>query len=143
LHEMRERMDQVTSSYSDTYGKLTSLVGMMIEEPDLDSRMVRQETREHLSAVQQARVAEAFRQQMFEPLRALMAFGIERGELSGHSAAELAMLFLCFIEGFHYQNNHRLPRPDAASALPESPFTSITFSPEQIAQFFLHGVGSR
>jgi AcrR family transcriptional regulator len=142
LHEMREHMDQATSPQRDTFGKLTALVRMMMD-PDLDSRMVRQETREHLSAVQQARVAEAFRQQMFEPLRAIMAQGLERGELSGHTADELAMLFLCFIEGFHYQNNHRPPPSDESSALPESPFTSITFSAEQIVQFFLHGVGSR
>lgn len=142
LHEMREHMDQATAPYPDTIGKLTALVRMMMD-PDMDSRMVRQETREHLSALQQARVAEAFRQQMFEPLRAIMALGLERGELRGHTADGLAMLFLCFIEGFHYQNNHRPPLSDAASAQLESPFTSITFSPEQIVQLFLHGVGTQ
>jgi AcrR family transcriptional regulator len=139
LHEMRERMEQATEPHGETFGKLTALVRMMME-PDLDSRMVRQETREHLSAAQQARVAVSFRQQIFDPLCSVMTYGLAQGELSGRSAEELAMLFLCFIEGFHYQNNHL---PAVASAAPESPFASFTFSPEQIVQFFLHGVGAR
>jgi hypothetical protein len=76
---------------------------------------------------------------MFEPIRGIMEYGLIQGELVGHSADELAMLFLCFLEGFHYQSEVR----DVANIqLPETPFTAITFSPETIVRIFLHGVGA-
>lgn len=137
LAEMRVRMDAAIASQSSTAGKLTAVVRMLMEMPDLDSRMVRHEAREQLSPQQQQRTGLAFHRQMFEPLRDLMTLGLERGELVGRSADELAVLFLCVIEGFHYQNDSR---SHAGDTRPDSAF-AMTFPPETIVQFFLHGVG--
>jgi AcrR family transcriptional regulator len=139
LADMRAEMDAIIASQSDTYGKLSALVRMMMAKPDLDSRMVRQEAREHLSAAQQQRVGIAFERFMFEPLCQVMRYGIQHGELVGHAAEELAMLFLCCLEGFHFQNESRSSMmPDR----PDSAFASMTFPPEKIVKIFLHGVSA-
>jgi AcrR family transcriptional regulator len=138
LHEMRTEMDRAIAPHHDTQSRLTALTHMMLEMPNSDSRMIRQETREHLSLHQQARIGEAFHQHMFLPVRSIMATGLAHGELHGHSADELAMLFLCFLEGFHYQHEHRTPNNPP---VPEMPFSAITFSPQSLVQVFMHGVG--
>ncbi|MDZ4720983.1 MAG: TetR/AcrR family transcriptional regulator [Roseiflexaceae bacterium] len=140
LDAMRAEMDAVIATQRDTYGKLSVLVQMMMSKPDLDSRMVRQEAREHLSPAQQQRVGVAFEQSMFKPLCLVMRQGIEQGELIGYAAEELAMLFLCCLEGFHFQNEKGSPMTPEG---PDSAFASITFPPETIVKIFLHGVGSK
>lgn len=138
LEEMRVEMEAAVALHTDTHSKLSALVQMIMAKPDLDSRMVRQEAREHLSPAQQQRVALAFERQMFDPLCNVMRYGIAQGELQGYSAEELAMLFLCCLEGFHFQNE---TSSSMVSGRPESPFATLTFPPETIVKIFLHGVG--
>lgn len=139
LNELHIQMDQVIAPYHGTQAKLIALVQMMLDSPNSDLRIIRQEAREHLSARQQARVGYAFQQHMFLPLRNLMAAGLSNGELSGHSPEQLAMLFLCLLEGFHYQHEQHT-HSDHEIAAPA--FTAITFTPATIVQIFLHGVGA-
>jgi AcrR family transcriptional regulator len=139
LQELHTHMAQVFVPLTDTRSKLIALIQMMLDSPNSDLRVIRQEAREQLSARQQARVGYAFQEHMFIPLRDLMAEGLERSELTGHSADELAMLFLGFLEGFHYQNEqHSFTEPQ----FPRPAFTTITFSPTTLVRIFLHGVGT-
>jgi AcrR family transcriptional regulator len=140
LQEMRDEMEQVVAPFHDTRSRLAALARMIIELPHSDSRMIRQETREHLSRHQQARIGYAFHEHMFEPLRQIMAQGLAAHELKGYSAAELAMLFLCFLEGFHYQHESQNLGNQRA---PEMTFNAIRFSPQSLIDIFMDGVGSK
>lgn len=140
LDQMHAGMQAVITPQSDISGKLIALVEMMFSTPDLNSRMVRQEAREHLSQAQQQRIGAAFGQYMFYPIRQVMAWGIEHGQLSAtRSADELAMLFLCLIEGFQYQVD---TNTTSAARSEATPFMGISFSPAAIVQMFLHGVAA-
>jgi AcrR family transcriptional regulator len=140
LQEMRAEMEQAIAPFRDTRSRLAALAQMIIELPHSDSRMIRQETREHLGRHQQARIGHAFHEYMFEPLRQIMAEGLAQHELHGHNAAELAMLFLCFLEGFHYQHESQNL---GASRAPEMAFSAIRFSPQALIDIFMDGVGSK
>lgn len=135
LEEMYTAMQSALEGQEGARARLTALAAMLLPASGSDTRMMRNEAREHLSAAQQQRLGEAFNRQMFEPLRDEMQQGIDRGEIGRYSAAELAMLFLGMVEAFRHHS-------DSSAALRAGREVSVSeFAPETVVDLFLYGVG--
>lgn len=140
LAEMRAEMRQALVGATGARGQLIALAQVLLQAPNGDTRMMRHQAREHLSPERQQRMAVAFGRYIFEPLHAVMQAGIDNGDLSGHPAGDLTMLFLGLMEGFQRQTAPPSDTPIGANTLS---FTTDRFSAETIIDMFLHGTGAR
>jgi AcrR family transcriptional regulator len=136
LAEMHARLDAIAGQHSTTAARLTAVAAWILSSSAINSRMMRQEARQHLSSAQQQRLAEAFRDHMLGPLSMIMEAGIRAGDLQRYSANELAILFLLVLEGFHHQSSRR---DGAQEEL--LPGAVRTFGADDIVGLFLQGVG--
>jgi AcrR family transcriptional regulator len=121
--------------------QLIALAEVLLTERDGDIRMMRHEMQEHLDRPQRRRLAAAFHTRLFVPINQVMQAGIDAGELAGHSAPELAWLFLSLMEAFHGQ----LPggsRHGQLDQLDDALFP-MTLSPETVVSLFLYGVARK
>jgi len=140
LADMHGTMRRAIAEQSDTRGRLVALAQVLLNEPNGDTRMMRHQAREHLSPERQQRLADAFRRYMVEPLREVMQQGLDNGELTRHSAHDLAMLFLGLMEGFQ--------RQIAPPVVPEhseiyQAISTDRFSAETLVDLFLYGAAVR
>jgi len=140
LAEMHAVMRQAVAGQPDTRQRLVALAHVLLQAPNGDTRMMRHQAREHLSPERQQRLAAAFGRYMVTPLREVMQQGLDSGELAGHSADELAFLFLGLMEGFQRQTAPDR-EPDIAAAEPS--FSTDRFSAETVVDLFLHGTAAR
>lgn len=139
LAEMYATMRRAIADQSDTRGRLIGLAQVLLHEPNSDTRMMRHQAREHLSPERQRRLAEAFKRYMVDPLRDVMQQGLTGGELQGHDAGDLAMLFLGLMEGFQRQTAPVVSeRSDMYQAI-----STDHFSAETLVDLFLYGTAAR
>lgn len=117
--------------------QLAGLAAALLNANDGDMRMLRHEMHEHLSPAGQARLGAAFHQHLFAPVQQVMQQGLDRGDMAGHSAAELTMLFLGLMEAFHgitgQLDNIGMPRESGQ-------LRPAVFAPAAVVGLFLHGV---
>lgn len=139
LAEMHATMRRAIADQPDTRGRLIGLAQVLLHEPNSDTRMMRHQAREHLSPERQRRLAEAFKRYMVDPLRDVMQQGLTSGELQGHNASDLAMLFLGLMEGFQRQTAPVVSeRSDMYQAI-----STDHFSAETLVDLFLYGTAAR
>jgi AcrR family transcriptional regulator len=140
LAEMYATMRRAIADQPDTRSRLAALANVLLHEPNSDTRMMRHQAREHLGPERQRRLAEAFKRYMVEPLREVMQQGLDSGELAGHSADDLAMLFLGLMEGFQRQM-----APPVASESGEmyQAISTDRFSVDTLVDLFLYGTAVR
>lgn len=139
LAEMHATMRRAIADQPDTRGRLIGLAQVLLHEPNSDTRMMRHQAREHLSPERQRRLAEAFKRYMVDPLRDVMQQGLTSGELQGHNAGDLAMLFLGLMEGFQRQTAPVVSeRSDMYQAI-----STDHFSAETLVDLFLYGTAAR
>lgn len=139
LAEMYATMRRAIADQPDTRGRLIGLAQVLLHEPNSDTRMMRHQAREHLSPERQRRLAEAFKRYMVDPLRDVMQQGLAGGELQGHDAGDLAMLFLGLMEGFQRQTAPVVSeRSDMYQAI-----STDHFSAETLVDLFLYGTAAR
>ncbi len=139
LAEMHATMRRAIADQPDTRGRLIGLAQVLLHEPNSDTRMMRHQAREHLSPERQRRLAEAFKRYMVDPLRDVMQQGLASGELQGHNAGDLAMLFLGLMEGFQRQTAPVISeRSDMYQAI-----STDHFSAETLVDLFLYGTAAR
>lgn len=101
LTQMGDEMNAAIAAIDGSFAQLLCRVIEMIQSHNAeDTRMLRHEIRTYLSPHWQAQLAEQFYRTMMDPLESMMAQGLATKQISGGTAAELAMMFLCFIEGF-------------------------------------------
>ena len=117
--------------------QLSGMAAVLLDDSNGDMRMLRHEMAEHLSEASQQRLGTAFYHYLFEPVRLVMQAGLERGELSRHSSAELTMLFLGVMEAFH-----GFAGQAGTMALPAQVgrLRAGVFAPAAVVGLFLHGV---
>ncbi|MFQ3682709.1 TetR/AcrR family transcriptional regulator [Roseiflexus sp.] len=139
LADMHRTMQRAIAGQPDTRSRLVALAQVLLHEPDSDTRMMRHQAREHLSPERQRRLANAFVRYMLDPLRNVMQQGLDDGELGGHSATDLAMLFLGLMEGFQRQT---APVEPERSHLYRDVSTDH-FSAETLVDLFLYGTAVR
>ena len=101
LTQMGDEMNAAIAAIDGSFAQLLCRVIEMIQSHNAeDTRMLRHEIRTYLSPQWQAQLAEQFYRTMMDPLESMMAQGLATKQISGGTAAELAMMFLCFIEAF-------------------------------------------
>jgi AcrR family transcriptional regulator len=101
LTQMGDEMNAAIAAIDGSFAQLLCRVIEMIQSHNAeDTRMLRHEIRTYLSPHWQAQLAEQFYRTMMDPLESMMAQGLATKQISGGTAAELAMMFLCFIEAF-------------------------------------------
>lgn len=134
---MHADMQRAIAGAPDTRARLHALAGVLLYSNDGDTRLMRREMNEHLSAKHQQRIAAAFWQQVWQPVAAVMQRGIDAGDLKG-DAQVLATLFMGVMEGF--QRPHE--PPTAITQPLEAPRLDASgISAKTIVAMFLHGVG--
>ena len=137
LVEMHAALDRALAGQAGTQARLAALAGVLLNASDGDMRMLRHEMSEHLSAENQRRLALSFQAHLFAPVREVMQQGLDDGRMRGHSAAELAMLFLGLMEAFHgfSEQVDELRLPEQAGRM-----RPAVFAPAAVVKLFLHGV---
>jgi AcrR family transcriptional regulator len=101
LTQMGDEMNAAITAIDGSFAQLLCRVIEMIQSHNAeDTRMLRHEIRTYLSPQWQAQLAEQFYRTMMDPLESIMAQGLATKQITGGTAAELAMMFLCFIEAF-------------------------------------------
>ena len=137
LAELSAAMETALVGKVGSAARLVALAGVLLDAGNGDMRLMRHEMHEHLGPEHQRRLAIAFQQHLFEPVRQVMQQGLELAELKDYSAEELAWMFLAMMEAFHGMAGepHDHAAPESAD-LPRPPI----FTPDQIVGLFLHGV---
>ncbi len=133
LRELHERVAAAMGDRATTAARLTAMADVMLNSSDGDTRMMQHEIREYLRPELQQQIGEAFYAHMFAPLVAEMQRGLDRSELSGFSADQLARLYLAFMEGFFRHTGNSRPH--------DAPYTTDVFTTETIIGIFMHGAG--
>ncbi|MCX6016337.1 MAG: TetR/AcrR family transcriptional regulator [Chloroflexales bacterium] len=101
LTQMGAEMSAAIAEIDGSFAQLLCGVIEMIQSRNAeDTRMLRHEIRTYLSPQWQAQLAEQFYRTMMGPLVAVMGQGLANKQIAGGTAAELAMMFLCFVEAF-------------------------------------------
>jgi AcrR family transcriptional regulator len=101
LTQMGDEMNAAIAAIDGSFAQvLCSVIEMIQSHNAEDTRMLRHEIRTYLAPQWQAQLAEQFYRTMMGPLEAVMAQGLANKQISGGTAAELAMMFICFIEAF-------------------------------------------
>lgn len=141
LAQMHAALQAALEREMDFTARLTAMAAVLMNDRDEDMRMMRHEMQEHLSAVHQQRLGQAFRAYIFEPLRREMQAGLDAGFLVGTSAFELALLFLGLMEAFHPQPGNM--RVSSLSEQPDEALSPAVFTPETVIALFLYGVTAK
>lgn len=136
IDEMNAEMATLVMAHPTTRERLLAIARMIFAMPDGDTRLMRHQILEHLGEAKRAQVAQAFWQGFFQPFTAVMAAGVERGDLHGNPF-ELAMLFSSLIEG----TREWAAEPDAISQA-HAPASRV-ITPERVVDLFLHGVSGQ
>jgi AcrR family transcriptional regulator len=101
LTQMGAEMNAAIAAIDGNFAQVLCRVIEMIQSHNAeDTRMLRHEIRTYLAPQWQALLAEQFYRTMMGPLESVMAQGLATKQIAGGTAAELAMMFLCFIEAF-------------------------------------------
>lgn len=137
LVAMRAAIDAALAGAGGLAGQLTALAQVLLDTTDGDMRMLRHEMAEHLDQAHQDRLGQAFQQHLFMPIYTVMQWGLDRGELAGRSAAELAMLFLGLMEAFHGYTD-QIDHMNTGGQFGQ--FRPHVFGPEALVGLFLNGV---
>lgn len=122
----RELAAQIAGMSGDTAQVLQGVVEVIQAHNSEDTRMMRHQIRANLSETWQRTLAEQFYRAMMAPIVQVMERGLASGELSGGTAPELAMMFLCVVEAF---------------SGPEGAAMQMPVDATRITQLFLYGVG--
>jgi TetR/AcrR family transcriptional regulator len=126
LTQMGDEMNAAIAAIDGSFAQLLCRVIEMIQSHNAeDTRMLRHEIRTYLAPQWQAQLAEQFYRTMMDPLESMMAQGLATKQISGGTAAELAMMFLCFIEAF---------------SGPEGAAIQIHIDATRMTHMFLYGV---
>jgi AcrR family transcriptional regulator len=100
LTQMGDEMNAAIAAVDGSFAQILCRVIEMIQSHNAeDTRMLRHEIRTYLAPQWQAQLAEQFYRTMMAP-ETVMAQGLATKQITGGTAAELAMMFLCFIEAF-------------------------------------------
>lgn len=101
LQDLGGRMSAALESPLTFHQRLTAMAQVLIDSRHGDMRMMRHEMSEHLSSDQHTLLGGAFYRQLFAPLTAIMAEGMQQGLLQpDHAPMMLATLFLSLCEAF-------------------------------------------
>lgn len=119
---------QIAGMQGDTAQVLQGLVDVIQQHNREDTRMMRYQIRANLGDAWQQTLAAQFYRSMMAPIVQVMERGLANGELAGHTAAELAMMFLCVVEAFHG---------------PEGAGRQMSVDAARVTQLFLYGVAKR
>ena len=138
LRALNERLT-AAAQRADVEAQLVGIAETLLDVSMGDMRMVRHEMAEHLSAENQGRIAAVFYRSLFEPVRQVMEAACTRGELRGHTSAELTMLFLGIMEAFYGFAGQAETMALAAHA---GQVRRGVFDPDAIVRLFLHGVSN-
>lgn len=137
---MHADMMHAIMSVTGTRAQLLALAEVLLYSNDGDTRMMRREMTEHLSAKNQQRIAAAFWQQVFQPVVALMQQGIDEGGLQGNDANVLATLFMGVMEGFQQFDTGS---PTTTELPNDVPLDASALPAQTIVAMFLHGVAAQ
>jgi AcrR family transcriptional regulator len=137
LAEAYAAMQAALSRQNDSAARLVAIADVLLDTSNGDMRLLRHEMHEHLAPDHQRRLGLAFYQRLFEPIHQVMQQGVQRGELNGYPADQLAWLFLSMMEAFH---GLVLEHDDSSRPASADKIAIPMFRSDQIVGLFLHGV---